>query len=123
MPPEKRTLVLTHFPRFLTLLEEEIYNPSRFHAFISFVHPFHSFIHSSFHPIHSIHSIHSSFHPIHSIHSIHSSFHPILSILFTCFIVCIYYMLIRFICIICLILCIYADSLHLYNLLNSLHIC
>jgi histone acetyltransferase len=28
MPPEKRTLVLTHFPRFLTLLEEEIYNPS-----------------------------------------------------------------------------------------------
>jgi len=26
MPPEKRTLVLTHFPRFLTLLEEEIYS-------------------------------------------------------------------------------------------------
>lgn len=26
MPPEKRTLVLTHFPRFLSLLEEEIYN-------------------------------------------------------------------------------------------------
>ena len=25
MPPEKRTLVLTHFPRFLSLLEEEIY--------------------------------------------------------------------------------------------------
>lgn len=25
MPLEKRTLVLTHFPRFLTLLEEEIY--------------------------------------------------------------------------------------------------
>ena len=28
MPPEKRTLVLTHFPRFLTLLEEEIYSPN-----------------------------------------------------------------------------------------------
>lgn len=28
MPPEKRTLVLTHFPRFLSLLEEEIYNNS-----------------------------------------------------------------------------------------------
>ncbi len=27
MPAEKRTLVLTHFPRFLSLLEEEIYNP------------------------------------------------------------------------------------------------
>ena len=26
MPPEKRTLVLTHFPRFLSLLEEEIYS-------------------------------------------------------------------------------------------------
>jgi histone acetyltransferase len=26
MPPEKRTLVLTHFPRFLTLLEEEIFS-------------------------------------------------------------------------------------------------
>ena len=26
MPPEKRTLVLTHFPRFLSLLEEEIYD-------------------------------------------------------------------------------------------------
>jgi len=26
MPPEKRTLVLTHFPRFLTLLEEQIYS-------------------------------------------------------------------------------------------------
>ncbi len=26
MPPEKKTLVLTHFPRFLSLLEEEIYN-------------------------------------------------------------------------------------------------
>ena len=25
MPPEKKTLVLTHFPRFLSLLEEEIY--------------------------------------------------------------------------------------------------
>ncbi|XP_040577469.1 histone acetyltransferase KAT2B isoform X2 [Lepeophtheirus salmonis] len=25
MPPEKRTLVLTHFPRFLSLLEEEVY--------------------------------------------------------------------------------------------------
>ena len=28
MPPEKRTLVLTHFPRFLSLLEEEIYSVS-----------------------------------------------------------------------------------------------
>merc|ERR1719414_2802442 len=28
MPPEKRTLVLTHFPRFLSLLEEEIYSTS-----------------------------------------------------------------------------------------------
>lgn len=27
MPAEKRTLVLTHFPRFLSLLEEEIYSP------------------------------------------------------------------------------------------------
>jgi hypothetical protein len=26
MPPEKRTLVLTHFPRFLSDLEEEIYS-------------------------------------------------------------------------------------------------
>ena len=26
MPPEKKTLVLTHFPRFLSLLEEEIYS-------------------------------------------------------------------------------------------------
>merc|ERR1719187_1558354 len=26
MPPEKRTLVLTHFPRFLSLLEQEIYS-------------------------------------------------------------------------------------------------
>ena len=26
MPAEKRTLVLTHFPRFLSLLEEEIYD-------------------------------------------------------------------------------------------------
>ena len=26
MPAEKRTLVLTHFPRFLSLLEEEIYS-------------------------------------------------------------------------------------------------
>ncbi len=26
MPPEKRALVLTHFPRFLSLLEEEIYD-------------------------------------------------------------------------------------------------
>lgn len=25
MPPEKRTLVLTHFPRFLSMLEEEVY--------------------------------------------------------------------------------------------------
>lgn len=25
MPPEKRTLILTHFPRFLSMLEEEIY--------------------------------------------------------------------------------------------------
>ena len=25
MPPEKKTLVLTHFPRFLSLLEEELY--------------------------------------------------------------------------------------------------
>lgn len=25
MPPEKRTLVLTHFPRFLSVLEEEVY--------------------------------------------------------------------------------------------------
>jgi hypothetical protein len=29
MPPEKRTLVLTHFPRFLSDLEEEIYSPGR----------------------------------------------------------------------------------------------
>jgi len=28
MPPEKRTLVLTHFPRFLSQLEEEIYSPN-----------------------------------------------------------------------------------------------
>ncbi|XP_077978636.1 histone acetyltransferase KAT2A-like [Glandiceps talaboti] len=28
MPPEKRTLVLTHFPRFLSMLEEEVYGPS-----------------------------------------------------------------------------------------------
>ena len=28
MPPEKKTLVLTHFPRFLSLLEEEIYAPN-----------------------------------------------------------------------------------------------
>ncbi|ESO96746.1 hypothetical protein LOTGIDRAFT_143660 [Lottia gigantea] len=26
MPPDKRTLVLTHFPRFLSMLEEEVYN-------------------------------------------------------------------------------------------------
>ena len=26
IPPEKRTLTLTHFPRFLSLLEEEIYS-------------------------------------------------------------------------------------------------
>ncbi|XP_014664151.1 PREDICTED: histone acetyltransferase KAT2A-like isoform X2 [Priapulus caudatus] len=26
MPPEKRTLVLTHFPRFLSMLEEEVYS-------------------------------------------------------------------------------------------------
>ncbi|KAG1653006.1 Histone acetyltransferase KAT2A [Nymphon striatum] len=26
MPPEKRTVVLTHFPRFLTMLQEEVYN-------------------------------------------------------------------------------------------------
>jgi histone acetyltransferase len=25
MPPEKKSLVLTHLPRFLALLEEEIY--------------------------------------------------------------------------------------------------
>lgn len=28
MPPEKRTLVLTHFPRFLSMLEEEVYGAS-----------------------------------------------------------------------------------------------
>lgn len=28
MPPEKRVLVLTHFPRFLALLEEEIFSPN-----------------------------------------------------------------------------------------------
>ena len=28
MPAEKKTLVLTHFPRFLSLLEEEIYGES-----------------------------------------------------------------------------------------------
>lgn len=28
MPPEKRTLVLTHFPRFLSMLEEEVYGPN-----------------------------------------------------------------------------------------------
>lgn len=28
MPPEKRTLVLTHFPRFLSMLEEEVYGTS-----------------------------------------------------------------------------------------------
>ncbi|KAK6170523.1 hypothetical protein SNE40_018897 [Patella caerulea] len=28
MPPDKRTLVLTHFPRFLSMLEEEVYGTS-----------------------------------------------------------------------------------------------
>ena len=28
MPAEKKTLVLTHFPRFLSLLEEEVYAPN-----------------------------------------------------------------------------------------------
>jgi len=59
MPPEKRTLVLTHFPRFLTLLEEEIYNPSRFHSFInpfilSFICPFVILFHS-FHLLYCLH--------------------------------------------------------------------
>ncbi|XP_062867719.1 histone acetyltransferase KAT2B isoform X2 [Trichomycterus rosablanca] len=28
LPPEKRTLILTHFPKFLSMLEEEVYSPN-----------------------------------------------------------------------------------------------
>jgi hypothetical protein len=35
MPPEKRTLVLTHFPRFLSDLEEEIYSAGQYRCILN----------------------------------------------------------------------------------------